>query len=113
MILGVVLVILGVLGFFNNPVLGIFSVNTLHNIVNLVVGLLAIWAASSSEGSARMFSQWFGVIFAIITILDFVAVDFMVNLVNINMADKWLHLVLAVLFLWLGFGTKKQHAASM
>ncbi len=108
MILGVVFLLVGILGFFNMPILGVFDTNTLHNIVHLATGLIAIWAASSSESSSRMFAQWFGVIYALVTILGFIAPSFMGTLLNTNTADHILHLVLAVVLLYLGFGTKKQ-----
>lgn len=112
LVLGVVLTLVGLLGFFNNPVVGIFNTNALHNIVHLATGVLAIVFAMQSEASAIMFNKVFGVIYALVTILGFVTPGFMTDLLNINMMDNILHLVLAVIFLYVGFAMKPS-ASSM
>ncbi len=109
MIVGVVLALLGILGFFSSPILGTFSVNTLHNVINLAVGLICIWASSSSESATRMSAKVFGVIFAILAIVGFVSSSSLAFL-NVNMADTVLQLVLAVVFLYLGFGSRRMQS---
>ena len=103
-IAGVVFIVLGVLGFFNDPVLGIFDVDALHNIVHLASGILALIFASQGESQARTFSLVLGIVYALLTILGFMAGDDgkLLGLVSNNSADTWLHLVLAVVFLVVG-----------
>lgn len=111
MILGWVFVIVGVLGFVpgitnNEMLLGIFRVNALHNIIHLLSGAAAIYAASVGYKSARMYAQIFGIVYALVAILGFVYGDnSILGIVSSNMADTWLHVVLAVVILYLGFGT--------
>ncbi len=111
MILGVVFVLVGLLGFFNSPILGIFGTNLLHNIVHLATGLVLVFAASRSEDAAQTSAKVFGVIYALVTILGFVAMSFMTSLLGLNMSDNILHVVLTAVLLYLGFGTAKMQAS--
>ena len=101
-ILGVVFLLVGLLGFFNNPILGFFAVNNLHNGVHLVSGILALVFAMQSESSARMFAKVFGVIYLLVGVLGFLAPDLMKNLLSINTMDNFLHLLLGVVFILIG-----------
>lgn len=117
MVFGVVLLLIGILGFIpgvtntDGLLLGIFQVDTVHNIVHLITGALGIYAATASLSTSRMYFQVFGVVYALIAILGFFSGDGMVLgfLVN-NMADTWLHVVIAVVALYYGFGTNEQAA---
>lgn len=100
MIAGVVFVLIGVLGFFSNPILGIFGVNTLHNLVHIVSGILAFVFAMQGEAQARKFAMILGVVYALVTILGFLGV---LGFLAVNPADNFLHLILAVVFLIVGF----------
>lgn len=103
---GVVFIALGLLGFVNDPILGIFDVDAMHNIVHLVSGILAFVFASQGERQARMFSLVLGVVYALVTILGFMTGEGkLLGLMTINGADNWLHLLFAVVFLY--FGLKK------
>src|SRR5713101_1850229 len=57
-VFGAIYVLIGILGFIlPSPLLGIFGVNTLHNIVHLVIGglwLVAAFAAPMGPDSARV-----------------------------------------------------------
>ena len=56
----------------------------------------------------KMFFKIFGVIYALITILGFFGSGgYLLGYISNNMADNILHLVIAVLALYLGFGGKK------
>lgn len=104
-ILGWVFIVIGLLGFFNNPILGIFPVNGLHNIIHLLTGVLALVAASKGEEASVMFSKIFGVVYALVTVLGFLTPGFINGLLNgASTADNLLHLVLAVVFLYAGYG---------
>ncbi len=118
MIFGVVFLLIGVLGFVpgittNEQLLGIFHVNAVHNIIHLVSGAVALWAGFTSAKAAKMYFQIFGVIYALVTVLGFFTGEgLIVGLVANNMADVVLHLVIAVVALYAGFGMKAP-AASM
>ena len=111
----IVLLAVGILGFvpgitMDGHLLGIFAVDTMHNIVHLVTGLAALAAAMTSAANARLFFKVFGVIYAIVAILGFVQGDTVLNLMVVNMADHVLHLVIAVVALYLGFGSTDQRS---
>ncbi|GAC1414049.1 MAG: hypothetical protein NVSMB66_6920 [Candidatus Doudnabacteria bacterium] len=107
MVLGVVFILVGVLGFVNNPILGFFNTNLLHNVVHLASGLVLVFAASRSEDAAQMAAKVFGVVYLLVTVLGFVAMPLMTKLINLNTADNFLHILLTVVLLYLGFGLPK------
>lgn len=115
MLFGWVLLVVGVLGFVpgittaDGQLLGIFDVNGAHNVVHIVSGLAALYLASKGEESSQMFFKVFGVIYALVAVLGFFAGDApLLGFISNNMADTWLHVVIAVVALYLGFGTKKE-----
>jgi len=93
--------------------LGIFHVNTAHNIVHLLSGVLALWAGSSSGASARLYFRLFGIVYAVVALLGFLAGNGMVwGVISNNMSDTALHVVIALVALSLGFLVKEQAAAA-
>ncbi|MCE9643450.1 MAG: DUF4383 domain-containing protein [Candidatus Andersenbacteria bacterium] len=115
-VFGWVLLTIGVLGFVpgittNGHLLGIFDVNTLHNLVHLISGLAALYLASKGEAQAQLFFKVFGVVYGLVAVLGFFGGDAPVlGLISNNTADTWLHVVIAVVALWLGFGPKKSES---
>ena len=103
-VIGVVFVLIGLLGFFNNPVLGLFAVNAAHNVVHIVSGVVLLAGAYSSLGSS-MALKIVGVVYAIIAILGFFMVSdgMLLGFIAHNPADLWLHVVLAIIILLAGF----------
>ncbi len=112
LIFGVVFVVVGVLGWIPaiNPggkLLGLFDVNTAHNLVHVLTGIVAIIAGMASEGASRLFFRIFGVIYALVAVLGFFYGDQpLLGIVSNNAADSALHVVIAVVALYLGFGMK-------
>lgn len=114
-VLGIVFVVVGLLGFVNNPVLGIFQVNLAHNIIHLVSGLILLAGAYSSLGSG-MALKIIGVVYALVAILGFFLVSadgMLLGFIAMNEADKWLHVVLAIVILAAGFGLPDNEARAM
>lgn len=109
---GVVFLVVGVLGFVSaaapeGHLLGLFHINALHNVVHLASGAVALWAGLSSERNSKLYFQIFGVVYAAVAILGFVYGDQpILGLVANNTADTWLHVVIAIVALYLGFGMK-------
>jgi hypothetical protein len=106
----IVFVLVGVLGFVpgittDGHLLGIFEVNTLHNIIHLATGLVAFWAANSVSNS-RLFFKVFGIVYLLVTVLGFMQGG-VLGLIDTNMADNLLHLVIAAAALYAGFGMKQ------
>ncbi|MBX6754104.1 DUF4383 domain-containing protein [Thermorudis peleae] len=111
LVIGIVFLLVGVLGFLLNPsggeLLGIFAVNVVHNLIHVVVGVLGIAAAYT--GRSRLFAQGLGIVYLLVGILGLIpglAPDGMLlGLVHINMADNLLHLVVGALSALVGFTT--------
>jgi Domain of unknown function (DUF4383) len=117
-IFGVVFVAVGVLGWVPavNPggkLLGLFDVNAAHNVVHLATGIIAIIVGMSSDKASKMFFQVFGVIYALVAVLGFYSGDQpLLGIVANNAADSVLHVVIAVVALYLGFGMKAEAPAA-
>lgn len=110
MVLGVVFVLIGILGFIpgvteDGELLGIFAVSASHNAVHLVSGLAALAAAANGEASARLFAKVFGVVYGLVTILGFIQGDGaeVLGFINVNQPDNVLHLAIAAGLLYVGF----------
>ncbi|HSE57042.1 MAG TPA: DUF4383 domain-containing protein [Candidatus Paceibacterota bacterium] len=107
---GWVFLIIGVLGFVpgitgNGHLLGIFEVDSLHNIIHLLSGVLALWLGKSESG-AKTYFKVFGVVYALVTVLGFLS-GTVLGLISVNLADNVLHLVIAAIALWAGFSGSK------
>lgn len=108
---GIIILVVGVLGFVpgittNGHVLGIFEVDTVHNIVHILTGIVAL-AMAGSYGSAKTFFKVFGVVYGLVTLLGFMGSDPVLGLIHVNGADNVLHLIITVLALYLGFSNDK------
>ena len=104
MILGIVFIVVGILGFIPNPLVsptGLFVVNTLHNIVHLASG--AVILAGVYSFGAGLGLKIIGIVYAIVAILGLIMGGDMLFGIAMNMADHWLHVVLAVVILIAGF----------
>jgi Domain of unknown function (DUF4383) len=105
-VVGGVLVIAGILGFFYSAsfgspgdvddVLGILSVNAWHNIFHIVTGAIGLLVAGYA---ARQYALWLGVLYIVLTIWGFVigSGDSILGFIPINTEDNILHLILGLL----------------
>ena len=110
MVIGAVLVLLGLVGFVNNPVLGIFGVNLAQNLLHLVGGALILWLAS--KGSAKPTNMWVGVIALVVGILWFVPgtggdAGLLAGIFAINAAISYLHIAVGLVSLGVAYGVKE------
>jgi hypothetical protein len=116
LLVGAVLVIAGIIGFFyeasfasgdsirSSDVFGVLSVNGWHNVVHIAIGaLLLIAAGSAARGAALLV----GVLYIVLCVLGFIATsngginfvadnDTLFRLVPVNNEDNVLHLVLGI-----------------
>ena len=110
MVIGAVLVLLGLVGFVNNPVLGIFGVNLAQNLLHLVGGALILWLAS--KGSARPTNMWVGVIALVVGVLWFVPFTggvggLLEQIFNINASISYLHVAVGIVSLGVYYAVKE------
>jgi hypothetical protein len=113
-VLGVVFILIGILGFFNNPILGIFAVDSVHNVIHLLSGVLAL-AFAGKPSQAKMFAMVFGIVYGLVAILGFMTASGgkVLGLFAVNGADNWLHILIALVLLYLGFRAKPSSSSSM
>ena len=103
LIIGVLLFAGGVAGFFQNPVLGLFEVNTLLTIVHLVSGVLAMLAAPYGIGTMRVCGKGLGFLYLGLALAGFfLPAGDVFGAMRLNGADNVLHLALAWIFLYFG-----------
>ena len=105
--LGIFYVAIGILGFVpgitsNGLLLGIFAVNTLHNVAHLVIGAVLVWAATS--GNIVAVNKAMTVVFALLIVASFIAP--IVEQLPLNLPDTVLHLVSMLITGYLGFGAR-------
>lgn len=105
-VLGIVLTLLGLAGFFTDGMLLMFEVDTIHNVIHLVSGLAGLFAASKGGTYAKQYLMVFGVIYGVVAILGFAMGSPILGLVSVNAADNYLHLAIAVVSIVVGFGKK-------
>jgi hypothetical protein len=84
--------------------LGLFMVGGVHNIIHLLSGIGALAGASKSERYARLYFQVFGSVYALVTVIGFIQKTTVLGIFDVNTADNFLHLGLAVVILAIGFG---------
>lgn len=109
LVFGAVLTVVGLLGFGlvsgSGKLLGIFGINTLHNVVHLASGAVGVLAAVAANGEyADYYNKGFGAVYALVVLVGFALPDLAMQLLNIGMADNLLHAAIAVVLLGVGFG---------
>ena len=116
LLFGIVFLLIGILGFVpgvapDETLFKIFHVNAAHNIVHIASGIIFLIAAMAGAGASRAWFQIFGVIYAIVAVWGFVVgTGNTLWVVSNNPADTWLHVVPAVVMLFLGFGASGRKA---
>lgn len=114
LVLGIVFLLVGVLGFFGNPIVGenaLFHTDTIHNIIHIVTGLILLIVSASP--SAPSVLKIFGVIYLLVSVLGFLSeTGKVLGFLSVNSADNWLHLVLGVVILIAGFKAGKKEVIS-
>jgi hypothetical protein len=114
---GIGFILIAILGFLPGVVtqdgmlLGIFQVDTIHNIIHLLSGVVALVCAGSLSG-ARMYFKVFGVIYALIALIGFIQGQTVLSIMGTNMADNILNALIAVASLLFGFGMKSSETMS-
>jgi uncharacterized membrane protein HdeD (DUF308 family) len=104
-VLGAVLLFIGILGFINDPVLGLLSVNNVQNLIHLLSGvagiIIGVWVGTAAS---RWFNSIFGIIYGFVALFGFFGIG--VSLLDLNLADNLLHLLIALAAIGVGFSGK-------
>ena len=126
-LVGAVLVIAGIIGFFysssfdtgaanvaadTDDVFGILGVNGWHNLIHIATGLLGLAAAAYA---ARTYALALGLAYTLIAIWGFLVIDdglgSLISTVPVNTEDNFLHLILGLTGLAAGAATPKPGGA--
>lgn len=107
MVIGAVLVLLGLVGFVNAPILGIFGVNVAQDVLHLAGGALILWLAM--QGSAKATNMWVGIVALAVGVLGVlpVAKDLLASIFAINAAITYLHIAVGIISLGVAYGVKE------
>lgn len=113
-IFGAVFLLIGILGYIpaltpSGMLFGVFAVDAMHNAVHLITGAVALAVGLSNERASMVYFQVFGIIYAIITVLGLARGNAPVLGMAHNVADIWLHLVTALVALYIGFVQSHLH----
>lgn len=120
LVFGIVFVLAGISGFFPTPIppgappltiehghglaLGLLPVNTLHNLVHLLFGVLGVAASRGAIMSARGYFQLVAISYALLVVLGLIpATQTTFGLIPIWGADVWLHALIAAGAGYFGF----------
>ena len=119
LVLGVGFIVAGIAGFFPTPAeppagltqthgfghaLGILPVNTLHNIVHILFGLLGIMASRGAIMSARGYAQFVAIAYGLLVVLGLLPqTNTTFGLIPLYGADVWLHVIIAAAAAYFGF----------
>jgi len=106
---GIIFIAVGILGFIpgfthDSMLLGIFHVNGPHNFIHILTGAIAYWTSRKSQRASQLFFQIFGIVYGVVALLGFGAGDSPVlGFIANNRADSWLHILVAIVSLYIGF----------
>jgi hypothetical protein len=108
-LVGAVLVVAGIIGFFYNSdftsnkavhddVFGILSVNGWHNVVHIATGALGVLAFLGGARTSRTYALGIGVVYIAVAVWGFIigSGDSILSIVPINTEDSVLHLILGI-----------------
>lgn len=122
LLFGVVFLVVGILGYVpaatsdmnGTPMLlGIFHVNSAHNIVHLASGIVFLVCGFSGAVASQLFFRIFGLVYALVAVLGFLdPAGPLLGLISNNVADTWLHVCLATAMLIIGFALPANKATA-
>jgi hypothetical protein len=99
LLVGVALVVVGILGFVDNPLVGrngLFMTGTVHNVVHLVTGILALAIGMLHGQALGQGTIAYGALYAAVLVLTVISPTlFGILEMPVNAADHVLHAILA------------------
>lgn len=107
LIFGTVFVLVALVGYIPNPVVGadaIFATDSNHNLAHLLIGVVLVIVSTRGERASIAALNAVGLVYGLLALLGFLSVGttghtMLLGLVHLNGADNWLHLALAVVLL--------------
>jgi hypothetical protein len=122
LVIGILFIAVGLLGFIDNPIVydsekAIFHADTVHNCVHVISGLLFVLLALAAPGSVRGFMIFFGIVYLLIGILGLASfgtsgMGKVLGFLNVNGNDNILHVALGAVILLAGLMSKGRVVAT-
>jgi hypothetical protein len=113
-IFGLTFVVVGLMGFVENPIAseyGFFQANWAHNLVHLITGAVFLLGVIKYPGQEKRFVLYSGYFYGLVALLGFVwPGDMLLGFIHINEPDRWLHLGLAIVIVAAGVLSAPAHA---
>ena len=117
LVIGVIFILVGILGFVDNPVIGtsenaIFHADKVHNMVHIISGALFVLIAMAAPAYAGTFLIIFGIVYLAIGVIGLMnmgneGMGVVLGFLHVNAADNYLHIVLGIVILLAGLATRK------
>lgn len=98
MIVGWVLILVGVLNFFLEPV----KLLPAHGVFHIVAGLLGVVLSKSHKG----YTMWVGIIGVLLAIIGFAGVEEILGIIDLPVLFNYVHALLGVAGLLVYFGAR-------
>lgn len=110
LLLGIVLLLVGIAGFFENSLVGdngYFGTNTIQDVLHIIAGGIGIWVGTKGIGPGyNMSLGWIGVVLGILGFIPTLD-ELLAQYLNINTEITVLHVVLGLITLGVYYGTSK------
>lgn len=113
LILGIIFLLVGLLGFLPNPIIGmaegaLFHSDTVHNIIHVVSGLLFVFIAVVAPSSAPIVLKIFGAVYFLLGVLGMInmgpeGMTTLLGFLRVNEADNYFHIVMGLIVFLAGF----------
>ena len=102
-VIGTVLVLIGLIGFFRNPLFRLFGVNAAQNLLHAIGGAIIVWQAGKTA------NKMLGIIGVVIAMLGFIpgTDELLASVFGINLAMSVLHLLIGIVSLGAAYGAKE------
>lgn len=123
-LIGGVLVVAGIIGFFYSAsfgspgnvdaVFGILDVNAWHNLVHILTGAIGLAAFAAGARASRTYALVFGAVYIVVAIWGFIIGDgdSILGFIPVNTEDNVLHLILGVLGIGAGLASPEEDAVA-
>lgn len=120
LVIGLIFIAVGLLGFVDNPIIGesenaIFHADRTHNLVHIISGVLFVLIALAAPGFASTFLILFGLVYLALGIIGMVTIGSdgltqLLGFLHVNGADNYLHIALGLVILIAGFASRRVRA---
>lgn len=120
-IIGIIFIAVGLLGFFPNPIVGandaVFHTDVVHNMVHIISGILFLIIAFAAPAQAGLFLKVFGIVYLFLGVLGLFTIGSegmteLLGFLPVNGADNYLHVGLGILIFLAGLLPQEREVAS-